>query len=122
MIKNYAINESDVVSEEISNEIVVINLETGFYYSLNQAASVIWNLILKRMAYKQILDYIIKNSAVKEEVAQKDLDELLSELIKERLIVQNNGTIEKKDTKDYENSNAIIQKKIKYQKPSIRKH
>ena len=122
MIKNYTIHESDIVSEEINNEIVVINLETGFYYSLNKIASVIWNLISKRIPHKQILEYIILNNAVKEEIAQKDLDELLSKLIKERLIFHNNSTIEEKDIKDFEINNEIIQKKIKYQQPYIRKH
>lgn len=41
----YRINSPQVISETIENEVIIINLESGFYYNLNQTAADIWRLI-----------------------------------------------------------------------------
>ena len=33
---------SDIVSEEIDGEVIIVNLRNGNYYSLTQSATVIW--------------------------------------------------------------------------------
>ncbi len=43
MNKTYKINEPHVISEAMDDELVVINLESGCYYSLDQSATLIWS-------------------------------------------------------------------------------
>ncbi len=119
MIKNYIINEPSVVCEEMGNEIVVINLETGCYYNLNQAATVIWHLISKKISYQRILDHIVRNNKTKEETVSKDLKDLFHIFIKENLVVENNNTTKNNGNKDNLLDNR---KKSKYQRPSIKKY
>jgi len=43
--KKYRINESKAISETIDGEAIIVNLDTGFYYSANKTATIIWNEI-----------------------------------------------------------------------------
>lgn len=47
MNKSLKPNEPNVISEPMEGELVVINLETGCYYSLNSSAAVIWQHLEK---------------------------------------------------------------------------
>ena len=49
----YEIYGPDVISEEMDDETVVINLESGCYYSLNAAATKIWEAVLSKMAIEE---------------------------------------------------------------------
>lgn len=43
---SYTIDRSVVVSEVIDGEAVIINLDSGRYYSLNETGSVVWGMLL----------------------------------------------------------------------------
>jgi hypothetical protein len=47
-ITSHAIDRSAVVSEVIDGEAVIINLDTGNYYSLNDTGSFLWGLLLSQ--------------------------------------------------------------------------
>jgi hypothetical protein len=38
----YTIRNQQVINETLDNETIIINLETGVYYSLNSTASLVW--------------------------------------------------------------------------------
>jgi hypothetical protein len=43
--KKYAINAQKAISETIDNETILIQLETGCYYSMNPDATALWNAL-----------------------------------------------------------------------------
>jgi hypothetical protein len=45
--KKYFINSHKAISETIDGETIIINLETGSYYSMNPAGTALWNAIVK---------------------------------------------------------------------------
>ena len=51
----YEINAPDVVSEDFTGQIVILNLANGHYFSLTGIASAIWTLILAGHTPKSIL-------------------------------------------------------------------
>lgn len=119
MHENYRINKPDVVSEEMGNEIVIINLETGYYYSLNETAALIWSLIAEKLSLQQIIDCIANNYSVGKETSTEDTKGFLVQLAKEALIVESNGTGSNEKNASY----LINRKKVsRYQHPQIRKH
>jgi len=54
----YAINAPDVVAEDFSGEIVMLNLSNGHYFSLAGIAAPIWTLLLAGHTPSAILDSI----------------------------------------------------------------
>lgn len=46
MIKKYTVNTNKAISETLDNETIIINMETGNYYSMNPVATIVWNTLL----------------------------------------------------------------------------
>jgi hypothetical protein len=115
----YMINKPDVVSEEMGNETVVINLESGCYYTLNKTASMIWNLISNGFSNRKIINQIIDNHKVAEKTAINDIEDFLKLMIDENLIVESNDVVKGDHNKGNLQVNGITPD---YQRPIIKKH
>ena len=61
-LKKYLINSQKAISETIDKETIIINLETGSYYSMNHAGTEIWNTITRGapipVGEKSIMDFM----------------------------------------------------------------
>lgn len=75
-----------VVFREIDDRMVLINLESGFYYSFNEVGCFIFNRILKNRGIDAILDEIQVNYKVPQAEARGDLEEFMGTLEKEKII------------------------------------
>ena len=60
--RTYRVNTQKAISETIDKETIIINLETGSYYSMNHAGTVIWSSITKGepvpVEDKNIIDFL----------------------------------------------------------------
>jgi hypothetical protein len=79
-----------VVFREVDDKIILINLESGFYYSLNEIGCFIFKRILKNKNPCEILEEIKHSFDVSEEKADQDLGEFLDTLTRENIVVQYN--------------------------------
>ena len=43
--RTYTVNTKKAISETLDNETIIINLETGCYYSMNPAGTAIWSAL-----------------------------------------------------------------------------
>ena len=71
--KAYEINSKKVISETLDGETIIINLENGNYFSVNEAGSAVWDAISKHQSF--ILD-------------DKNLTDFIKLLEKEELILE----------------------------------
>jgi len=78
-----------VVYREIDDKIVLINLDSGFYYSLNEVGCFIFNRILKSKEVDDILDEIESSFEVSQREAREDLDAFVESLKREKIILAN---------------------------------
>ena len=60
MEMRYTTDLNNVLFESIETELVVINLKSGCYYSLNESASIIWKLVMDGYSIRQISDLLKK--------------------------------------------------------------
>ncbi|PKN53583.1 MAG: hypothetical protein CVU55_00215 [Deltaproteobacteria bacterium HGW-Deltaproteobacteria-13] len=86
--KVYKINESKAISETIDGETIIINLETGYYYSVNQTATIIWNEIQKNSSVKNISQHFSNHYEVDSETAIKCITETIGVFLKDNLILE----------------------------------
>jgi hypothetical protein len=49
--QTYAVNESRAISETLEGETIIINLETGSYYSMNRAGTELWDAIVSKRSF-----------------------------------------------------------------------
>lgn len=80
------------VSCILAEDIVILNLRHGTYHGLNPVAARIWNLIQKPIIINEIRDAILNEYDVGPEQCERDLMQLLQELIEVGLIEVRNET------------------------------
>ena len=83
----FKINTPTVVSESFDDEVVIINLDNGNYYSTNETAAVIWELIDQGVLPEEIIREINQRYAGDPEEIGKTVRSFLTELREENLIV-----------------------------------
>ena len=84
-------NISDIVFEEFEDEIVVINLTNGFYYSINNPGMFIWGLMVRKFSPIQILEAMRSAYPDMKPEFEKLFFSFFTGLISEGIIVKEDG-------------------------------
>lgn len=81
---------SELLSSEIDNEIVMMNVENGKYYGLNTIGSEIWKLLSSPKKVDEIYSYLLSIYNVEKSICKNEVTQFLNHLVKENLIeIQN---------------------------------
>lgn len=75
-----------VMSQDLQGEMVILNLDTGVYWGLNEVGTRIWNLLREHERLDAILKRMLIEYEVTEEHLRQDLLDLLSRLVKKGLL------------------------------------
>jgi hypothetical protein len=76
----------DQVSTELEGEAVILNLADGVYYGLEGAGALVWELLREPRSVAELRDAVTAHFVVDAETAERDLLELLGELVRRRLV------------------------------------
>ena len=81
----FKVRDQEVVTRRIGDETVIVPLsrsvgELNFIYTLNQPATVVWELLRAGTSVPEILNTIRREYDVAEEVASEDIKEFLDSL------------------------------------------
>lgn len=76
----------NVVSKNVEQDIVVLNLEDGTYFKLNETGAFTWQMLAKGAPIDKVIEEIIKVYKVSHETAENDIVTLINELQKEGLL------------------------------------
>ena len=76
----------DQVSCDLEGEAVILNLETGVYYGLNEVGARVWMLVQQPMPFKEVLRAIVGEYDVQTPECVSDLLTLIEELATAKLI------------------------------------
>ena len=85
--KVYGVNKDDVTYRITDGEVVILRLDNGNYYSLNETGTLIWEGINKRRCLGDILTSLKQKYFLPEQQLEQDLKEVIKDLQKEKLIV-----------------------------------
>ena len=78
----------DISWTVLDGETVLLNLDNGFYYTLNRVGSVIWELFASEKMLEEVLAAICERFDVTKDVAREDLVALVTRLRQEGLILE----------------------------------
>ena len=87
LAERYRVNSPTVINETIEEESVIINLSDGFYYSLDNVGSLIWDAINTKTPVATIVALVKSHFTGDAAAIESAVKELLEELIREKLIV-----------------------------------
>jgi hypothetical protein len=82
---------SKTISGRLHDELVMMDLDQGKYFSLNPVATRIWDLLEKPMVMDELCELLIDEYEVDFAQCRKDVDEHLAEMVRLGLVLVNEG-------------------------------
>lgn len=83
----YAVVPDHVLSQDIGGGIVILDLESGSYYGLNEAGSRIWQLIQRHSTLDEVIEALLEEYDTDEATLRRDLLKCLKALAEARLVL-----------------------------------
>jgi hypothetical protein len=90
--QRFRVNTPTVTHETIDGEAVIINLDSGNYYSLVEVGSFIWGLVEKGASASDVQNVVLQTYQGNTQDIDRGVTELLAQLQQENLIVPVEGT------------------------------
>lgn len=85
-------NNPNVIHEVIDGEAVLVSLETGSYYSIDNVGAAIWGHIERGFSLPQIVEAIASQYSGEQTQIENGVNQLVAQLQEERLIVPTQAT------------------------------
>lgn len=85
------VNEPNVVHETIDGETILLDLNTGNYFSLDGPGAIIWEYIQKNGAWKNVISIMVAADESKKDTISESITLFVEELVNENLLVEGNG-------------------------------
>jgi len=82
----YTIDRNRIAWDEIDGETLIIDTESGFYFSLDGVGSVVWKMLGAGADPKAIVERIVGEYDVDATTAGEDVQLLVETLLREQLI------------------------------------
>ena len=89
--QSYRVNQPAVIAEVIDDEAIVVNLDSGAYYSLRGSACAIWEMLAQQMAVPAVVQSLAQHYTGSPEAIQSGVDSLVADLLNEQLLVPADG-------------------------------
>jgi hypothetical protein len=76
------VRNSKTISGRLHDELVMMDIDQGKYFSLNPVATRIWDLLLKSSEIKEVCSLLMDEYEIDAERCQTEVSELLEEMVK----------------------------------------
>ena len=77
----------DLMTSELSEtEVVMLNVERGYYYGMQETSTLIWKHLSEPRSVSAVCDYLMTQFAVERETCEKEVLAFVKELFKDGLI------------------------------------
>ena len=80
------------ISSELDDEAIILNLNSGIYYGLNEVGARVWELIQQPQSFRELLDALLEEYDVSIEGCKQDLTKILLDLKNAGLVEVSNET------------------------------
>lgn len=87
----YRVNSPHVISETIDDEAIIINLDSGAYYSARGVANQIWTRLAQGNSVAQVEAWILNQYAGDQAEIETSVRNFLSTLLEDGLVVETEG-------------------------------
>lgn len=78
----------DVLFREVDGMSILLNLDTEYYYSLDEVGTRMWSLLAETGSIDATLSAVIEEYVVPPDVVRRDLEALVSDLVRHGLLVK----------------------------------
>ena len=78
----------DVLFRQVGDEAILLNLETEFYYSLDEVGARMWSVLASTGSLDAVESAVVEEYDAPAERVRQDLDKLVSDLVQHGLLEQ----------------------------------
>ncbi len=82
-----AVNRDKIVHETFDGEVIIINLDTGTYYSLAEAGLDVWRGVEQGVSREVLVDTLAQHYVADRAAVGSAVSQLLDELVAEEIVV-----------------------------------
>lgn len=79
---------NDYVFNEIDGEVVMMNIETGAYASMNDTGKAIWNLLEQPVSIDAVIEALVREYNISAEQCAKDITPFIEKMIAQKIVVK----------------------------------
>ena len=83
----YQVSNPNIIHELIDDEVVIVDLEKGYYYSLRGVGAEVWTGLVDGMSEDEIVQGLVTSYDVERAEVEKTVSSLVLELQEENMIV-----------------------------------
>lgn len=84
----YKINAPLVIAEKVAEEVIILNMQTGKYYSAQGLGAVIWEMLSNAYTLEEAVAEVSKQFNSIPNTLQEDISQLLTQLQEDLLLVE----------------------------------
>jgi len=114
---SYQVNAPKVVYEAFEDETVLINLDSGNYYSFSESGALIWSRIISGESIASVIEYLQDRFPNTTHITVS-VEDFVRELVEENLIVKNSSGI----AKNVKQGKAEIPTLARFERPMLQKY
>ena len=85
-MKEKYIQNKKIIQSKIGEEVVMMDMDSGFYFGLNSVASEIWAKLEHEITFEALIEELLKEYAVEKTLCEHDTKELLEQLREKNII------------------------------------
>ena len=90
--QRFAVSGPNIVHEVIEGEVVIVNMNNGFYFSSEKLGCLVWRLVESGASFGEILDILATHYPGKRSDIEQSVGKMISELDAEGLVVSLDGS------------------------------
>jgi len=109
----FSVFDSNIINDIFGEEVVLVNLQSGIYYSLRFSSAQIWKRIVSQYSIEEIIFDLMLIYNVDENILHTEIEKFVSILIENKIIKE--VAITEKIIID----NSLILEKIEFEAPII---
>ena len=80
------IRNKEIIQSKIGDEVVMLDMDSGYYFGLNSVASDIWALMENEIAFDLLIDTLMAKFEVDRSVCESDTQELIDQMLVKKII------------------------------------
>jgi hypothetical protein len=80
------IQNKKVIQSKIGDEVVMLDMDSGFYFGLNSVASIIWGKLEKPISLEEVINELLEEYNIDRQTCEYDTRLFLDQLFEKNII------------------------------------
>ena len=80
------VQNKEIIQSKIADEVVMLDVESGFYFGLNSVGSIIWKHLESPLTFDELIVSLMEHFDIDNETCQKDTMEFIEQLLDKNII------------------------------------